>query len=210
MIILDANNSFFFSLLDSLKKWDTALFLKINNDWTNSFLNDVFPWWRDAGTWVPLYLFLAIFIFLNFGWKAWPWVLFVALTATITDQISSGILKDWINRPRPCNDVLLQPYVHLLLNRCPQSGSFTSSHAANHFGSATFFYFTLKPYFKKWSYLFFLWAATISYGQVYVGVHYPLDIIGGAILGFIIGRITVLFFTSKIGLPALINKSQEQ
>ncbi|HRH59325.1 MAG TPA: phosphatase PAP2 family protein, partial [Chitinophagaceae bacterium] len=61
---------------------------------------------------------------------------------------------------------------------------------------------TLKPYFKRWSYLFFFWAATISYGQVYVGIHYPLDIACGAILGSIIGIITAKIFNRYIGLEA--------
>jgi membrane-associated phospholipid phosphatase len=121
----------------------------------------------------------------------------------LTDQFSSGFLKDFINRPRPCNDALLSPYVTLRIPRCPSSGSFTSSHAANHFGQAAFYYFTLKQYFKKWTGLFFVWAATISYGQVYVGVHYPLDILGGAIIGLLFGSGVAGIFNRRIGFPPL-------
>jgi undecaprenyl-diphosphatase len=185
--------------LDKLKLWDTWLFLKINNTWTNSFLDNVFPWWRDAVTWVPLYLFLLVFILLNFRWKAWPWIVTVILTVVITDQ-GSNIIKDLVARPRPCSDDVLAPYVHLLLNRCPGSYSFTSNHAANHFGAAFLLYFTLKPYIKKWAYLFFVWAATIAYGQVYVGVHYPLDIIGGTAFGALAGMFTGFIFNNYIGL----------
>lgn len=207
MIFLDTHaGSFWLQLLNTLKDWDTALFLKINSDWTNPFLDNVFPWWRDLTTWIPLYLFLLVFIFMNFGWKAWTWILFAALTLTITDQISSGILKDWINRPRPCGDEALMAHVRLLLNRCPTSGSFTSSHATNHFGAAFFFWFTLKPWIKKWGYLFFVWAATISYGQVYVGVHYPMDVICGALLGCLIGYISAGVFNRRIGLTVLLSE----
>ncbi len=200
-MLLETTNAGFWAHLNA---WDTWLFMQINRVWTNGFLDQVFPWWRDANTWIPLYLFLLVFIFLNFGWRAWPWVLFVVLTATLTDQVSSQLFKDWFNRPRPCRDPVLMYHVRLLLNRCPSSASFTSSHAANHFGAACFIYFTLKPYLKKWGYLFFVWAATISYGQVYVGVHYPLDILGGAILGSLIGCGTASFFNRRIRLPELV------
>lgn len=177
---------------------DTMLFFKINNYWTCSFLDDVFPWYRDATTWVPLYLFLILLVLYNFGWKSWPWVLGVIITVTITDQISSTLLKNWINRPRPCSDPVIGSYVRLLLNRCPSSGSFTSSHAANHFGVAFFIYFTLRQYLGKWGYLLFFWAATICYGQVYVGVHYPFDILGGAVIGAFIGYQLARIFNKRV------------
>ena len=91
----------------------------------------------------------------------------------------------------------------LLLNHCPGSGSFTSSHAANHFGLAFFIYLTLKPYLKKWGYLFFLWAATVSYAQVYIGVHYPIDVISGALLGSAIGYFTSLQFNKRFILSLI-------
>ncbi len=208
MFLLDGNTASFLSnILSALKQWDTALFFKINTEWTNSFLDSNYPWWREATTWVPLYFFLLFLAFYNFGFKVWPWVLFFILTVVLTDQVSSGILKDWINRPRPCNDEDILYKARLLLGHCPGSGSFTSSHAANHFGAACFLYFSMRPYFKKWGYLFFIWAATISYGQVYVGVHYPLDIICGAILGSGIGIATSSFFNRRIGLPPLLTKT---
>ena len=184
-----------------LNKWDTWLFLKINTRWTTPLLDNIFPVWREANTWIPLYLFLVLLIFFNFGWKAWPYIVFIAVTIAVSDQLSSSLFKDWFNRPRPCRDPFLQDYVRLLLNRCPASGSFTSSHATNHFAAAVFFYHTLKPWFKKYIYLFFFWAATISYGQVYVGVHYPLDIIGGAVLGTIVGYGMSWVYKKYLGLP---------
>ncbi len=190
-------------MLEALSKFDKWLFLKINNGFTNELFDAVMPVYRDQNMWIPLYLFLLLFVLMNFGMKAWPWVLFVALTATITDQVSSSFLKDFVNRTRPCNDENVYPYMRLLLSRCPQSGSFTSSHAANHFGAAMFFYLTLKPYLRKYVYLFFIWAASICYAQVYIGVHYPFDVIGGAALGVIIGSLTGWFYRKWLGLPSL-------
>ncbi|MGN6615841.1 MAG: phosphatase PAP2 family protein [Ilyomonas sp.] len=188
------------TFLHSLDEWDKWLFLKINNDWTNSFFDSVFPWWRDQNAWLPLYLFLLLFLLFNFGWKVWPYIFLVIITVVITDQLSSTLLKNWVNRPRPCNDVLLKYQVRLLTGYCPGSGSFTSSHATNHFGAAFLFFRTLKPYFKNWSYLFFFWAATISYGQIYIGIHYPLDVAGGAILGSFTGILMAWLYKRFIPL----------
>jgi membrane-associated phospholipid phosphatase len=185
---------------------DQLLFIKINTVWTNSFLDTVYPFWRDPYTWAPLYLFLVVFIFQNFGWKSWTWLAFFLLTFAITDQLSSHFIKYWVNRPRPCQDDLMGPYVRELLGRCPGNPSFPSSHATNHFGLAFFLYFTLKPYIKNWGYFFFFWAATISYGQIYVGVHYPSDVLGGAIIGSFVGWLTAFEYNRFIGLPPLLSE----
>lgn len=117
-------------------------------------------------------------------------------------------MKYFFNRVRPCNEPSLADRIHILVNYVPQSPSFTSSHAVNHFALATFFFQTLKPYFGNWAYLLFLWAGTVAYGQVYVGVHYPGDILGGALVGGLIGWFTSLIFNKKIGMPAFIDKSK--
>ena len=186
-----------------LLNWDTQLFYNINTVWTNSFLDHNFPWWRDSTTWYPVYLFLLVFILMNFGWRAWTWILFIAINVTLTDQFSSSVVKHWIARPRPCQDPEMIGYVRMLLNHCSGGLSFPSSHATNHFGAAVFIYCTLKKYLGNWGYLFFLWAASICYAQVYVGVHYPTDVLGGAIIGSIIGYIVALIYNKKIGLPEL-------
>jgi undecaprenyl-diphosphatase len=197
-------------VINSIVKWDTWLFLKINNYWISPVLDNVFPWWREANTWIPLYLFLFLFVLMNFGWRIWPWIVLVILTATITDQTSSTFFKEWINRTRPCNDEFLKYQVRLLLNRCPGSGSFTSSHATNHFGAAVLIYLTLKPVIKKWGYLLFIWAITVSYAQVYVGFHYPLDVIGGAVLGSLIGFIMAAIYKKTLGLPPTITQEMKK
>ncbi len=194
-------------MLTTLQNWDRWLFTKINHDWTNGFLDYIFPLGREAITWVPLYIFLLIFILINFGQKAWPWIIGLLVTVSLTDQVSSHIFKPMVNRLRPCHDLLLADDIRLLLNYCSDSRSFTSSHAANHFGLAFFIYYTLKPYFKNWSYLFFVWAAAVSYGQVYIGVHYPTDVICGGILGSIIGYFTSWLFNKRFGFAAIDHSS---
>ncbi|MEP6846438.1 MAG: phosphatase PAP2 family protein [Panacibacter sp.] len=203
MFLLDTTASFWSQLWAGLKIADQWLFIKINSTWTNDFLNSAFPWWRDSNTWVPLYLFLVLFAFINFGWRVWPWIVFFIITVALTDQLSSGLIKNLVQRTRPCNDDDLRLYVKALLGGCSGTYSFPSSHATTHFGMAFYIYYTMKPYFKKWGYLFFFWAATIAYGQVYVGVHYPIDIFGGAILGSLVGLMTSSVFNRRVGLPSL-------
>jgi undecaprenyl-diphosphatase len=82
----------------------------------------------------------------------------------------------------------------------PQSSSFTSSHAANHFAMATYLYSTLKEKQGKWPLVFFFWAFIISYAQVYVGVHYPIDVTCGALIGILIGYLSGKSFNRTYGL----------
>lgn len=210
MILADVSVSFWLQIGESLKRWDQWLFIKINSHWTNNFLDSIFPWWRDSNAWIPLYLFLALFAFFNFGWRIWPWVLFFILTVSLTDQLSSGLIKGLVHRVRPCNDALMQGYVRNLLDYHSRSFSFPSSHATNHFGMACFIFFTMRNYFKEWSWLFFIWAASIAYGQVYAGIHYPFDVLGGAIIGALVGTITASIFNRRIGLPELKTYSEPE
>ena len=190
--------------MQRLLQWDVQLFIKINTEWTTPFLDNVYPWWRDALTWYPLYVFLFVFTLINFGRKAWPWIIALSLNAAITDQLSSTIIKNYVGRLRPCQNPAMAGHIRMLLNHCSGGFSFPSSHATNHFGAAMFLYCTLKQYIGNYAYLFFVWAATISYGQIYVGVHYPVDVVAGTMLGCLVGYITASFFNRKIGLPHLV------
>jgi undecaprenyl-diphosphatase len=172
--------------MQTLIKLDKYLFHLINGQFTDSFLDWILPWLRNPMVWIPLYLFIFLFLLINFK-KQGVWIIvFLILTVSLTDSISSHVFKPFFNRLRPCSDPEMDGMVRLLLNYAPRNGSFTSSHAANHFGIAFFLYQSLKPYFAHKLWPFFLWAFFISYAQVYVGVHYPMDIIGGAILGCLV------------------------
>lgn len=122
------------------------------------------------------------------------------MTLTLTDQVSSSIIKNLVQRPRPCRDEFLMSHVRLLLANCSGGYSFTSSHSTNHFGFAMFVFLTMQPIMKEWRYIFLAWAATVAYGQVYVGVHYPFDVLCGGLLGSLIGYFTGTVFNRKIGL----------
>jgi membrane-associated phospholipid phosphatase len=194
-----AKLSFFEQLWRTIVSADQWLFIYINRVWTNSFLDTLFPIYRESYTWIPLYFFLLLLVLTNFKWKALPWIFFFILTVALSDQISSAFVKDFFGRLRPCGDPNFSQYVRLLLSRCPLSGSFTSSHASNHFAMTMFMVITLKPYLYKWKWVLWFWAASIAYGQVYIGVHYPLDVIGGALLGCLLGYITAKIFLRRVG-----------
>ena len=179
-----------------LDKW---LFLKINRQGANSFFDWIMPFLRIPAIWIPLYLFLLVFVIINFKKKAIPWLLLIASTAAITDFISSHLIKSWVGRLRPCNDPDMIPNIRMLADYCGQNGSFTSSHAANHFGMAMFLFITMRPVCGNWCWLFFIWATLICYAQVYVGVHFPFDVIGGAIFGSAIGYFSARLFIKKFG-----------
>jgi undecaprenyl-diphosphatase len=194
MILLEGN-SFFQKLLHA----DYWLMLKINRDWQSGTLDYITVFIREASFWVPVYVFLFLFITLNFGRKGWWWALALIGLIALADSLSSHLIKELLYRPRPCRDEVMAHKIRLLAKTCGMNGSFTSSHATNHFAIATFLYLTLKNSSPFWA-LGFIWAGLISYAQVYVGVHYPLDVIGGAILGSTLGYFTASLFNHQIGL----------
>ena len=191
------------SLRDEIKNVDYKIFSKINGEWHNSFFDTVLPFLRQSYLWIPLYFFLAIFAPLNFKKHGWYWSAFFLLTAILSDYISSTIVKGAFLRLRPCQDPAIMENVRLLVNYCPGNSSFTSSHAVNHFAAAMFIFTTFKEAITKWWALLFVWAFIISYTQIYVGVHFPGDVIGGAVLGLVIGFVTAKVFNKYIGLGNL-------
>lgn len=192
-------------MLESILKQDLRLFFHINGQWHNAVLDVILPFVREPYVWAPLYLFLGLFVTINYGWKGFFWILFFLLCFALADQ-SSLYMKQAFGRLRPCRDPIVSHYARVLVSYCPMSGSFTSNHAANHFALATFCFLTLKSAFGRYTWLFFLWAALIGYAQIYVGVHYPLDVAGGGLLGALIGLLSGSFFQRRIRLePEVIS-----
>lgn len=177
---------------------DKKIFLLINKSTANSVCDGIMPLMRNSQTWIPLYILIIIFAAIKLKHKIWWWLLFAVATVLITDQVSSHIFKPFFARSRPCSDLNFLQQVRLLLPHCSSGYSFTSSHACNHFGIAFFIAATLKSYLGKWKFLFFVWATIIAYAQVYVGVHYPIDVLCGAILGCLLAKATVHFHKKMV------------
>lgn len=186
-------------MINSILKGDFRLFYHINGIWHTGFFDAVLPFVRNPYLWAPLYLFLLLFMILNFNIKGLWWCLFFLATFGITDFVSSHLIKFWIQRLRPCNDPVVAHFTRLLAP-CGSGFSFPSSHAANHFGLAMFMFFTLRKRFGNWVSIVFAWAFLISYSQIYVGLHFPVDVACGAFLGILAGWITSRVFNTRIGL----------
>lgn len=174
---------------DLLIYWDFTSWFYMNTQWVNDFFDVLMPFIRNQWTWAPLYLFLIIFMPMNYGRKGWMWCIFFLLTFAIGDYVSASIIKPHYIRMRPCNNPYIKDIVHLLVP-CGSGYSFPSSHATNHFALAIFSGRTLGRHFKWVWAVALLWAFSVAYAQVYVGVHFPGDVLVGAILGIVAGLLT--------------------
>ncbi len=183
----------FIYMFDQLIAFDQEVFLAINQGLSNAFFDWLMPVLRNPYTWAPLYLFIIVFCIKNYGKKGVLIVFFVLITFGISDSLSSSVVKKSVQRIRPCNDIEFREEVNIRV-RCGSGYSFTSSHATNHFAIAVFL---VMVFYRRWKHVLWLgllWAGAISIAQVYVGVHYPLDIICGALLGSMIGYVMGLTF----------------
>jgi undecaprenyl-diphosphatase len=166
---------------------DTAAFEFINGTLSNRLFDAVLPWFREKLFWAPLYLFILVFIWYNFPRWFWPLLFGAVLVVALSDSISSRLIKMEVQRIRPCNDPAMAGRVRLRVEGCGAGYSFTSSHASNHFGVAVFLIGALGRV-RRWVRPALLaWAGGVALAQVYVGVHYPLDVVAGGLLGAAIG-----------------------
>ncbi len=168
--------------LQKILEADTELFLFLNS-FHNNFWDTIMLMVTRKETWVPFYLVILFFIFRNYKSKWLLAVIFLILTIVLSDQLSV-LLKETIQRFRPVHNPEIEHLVHNVLRKGGLYG-FVSSHAANGFA---FFVFTSRLFRNRgyWVLLLF-WALLISYSRLYSGVHYPLDLAGGALLGWLIG-----------------------
>ncbi len=165
-------------MISLLSSWDITLFRLINGQGPNYFLDWFMPFMTDLKNFRYVLPVLVVWVLVREKKAGIVFLVFIGLTLAITDPFSSRLLKDWLGRVRPCH-VLEEVR---LLTDCNTSYSFPSSHAVNIFAAAFF----LSQPLKKLSPLFFGIAGIIGYSRVYIGIHYPLDVIGGAAIGLLI------------------------
>lgn len=173
-------------MLEQIIQFDQELFLLINRGLSNPVFDWLLPILRNPYTWSPLYLFLIIFFIKHYGKTGLLIVACTLITFGISDATSSHLIKKTVKRVRPCNDVVFKSEVTLRA-RCGSGFSFTSSHATNHFAMAMFWIVLFRRKWRHALWLCLVWAISISVSQIYVGVHYPLDILSGGLLGILIG-----------------------
>jgi len=165
-------------MISVLSSWDITLFRLINGQGHNYFLDWFMPFMTDLKNFWYVLPVLVVWVLVREKKAGIVFLVFIGLTLAITDPFSSRLLKDWVGRVRPCH-VLEEVR---LLTDCNTSYSFPSSHAVNIFAAAFF----LSQPLKKLSPLFFGIAGIVGYSRIYIGIHYPLDVIGGAAIGLLI------------------------
>lgn len=135
--------------------------------------------------WAPLYLAILIYLGIKYKKKFLIIIPFIIIAVTLADQFSVQLFKNVFHRLRPCHDPALTGMIHLVNGECGGLYGFVSSHASNSFNVALLSLMFIK---KRWfTIIIILWASVIGYSRIYLGVHYPGDVICGAILGALIG-----------------------
>jgi len=176
-------------MIETLDRWDKELMLYLNYD-GGAFQDAVWYFLSGKFTWIPLYALLLWLLYRHcakpkFDWK--PFTMLLVLTALVvllSDQIASGVFKNWICRPRPSQpDSGISEWIHIVNGYRGGHYGFVSSHASNTIGIALWFSLLLR---KRWlSWLLALWVMLNCYSRIYLGVHYPGDILGGLLVGIL-------------------------
>ncbi|KPM50004.1 phosphatase PAP2 family protein [Jiulongibacter sediminis] len=183
--------------MESLGHIDLELF-RILNGLHSPFFDTLMSWITARLTWVPLYLFIIFYLIKSFGWKqGGVYILYLIAVVSLADHVTSGWMKPAFERLRPCQNQSLSDWIHVV-GGCGGKYGFASSHAANSFALACGLCMILTS--KKWLWwAMFIWAIIVSYSRIYVGVHYPGDVIAGAFIGIFISLLlNYLLTTTKL------------
>lgn len=180
-------------MIDWLYQTDINLFLKIHRGLSNDFFDFLLPLLRNRFFWSPLYVFFIVFCIKQYKKDGYYVIGGTLLTFAIGDLTASRLIKNAVQRIRPCNDPLLADEIITRVT-CGSGFSFPSAHATNHFAIAIFVILVFYKHWKPVLPIGLLWAASISFSQVYVGVHYPIDVTVGALLGTCIGLLVYQLF----------------
>ena len=187
------------NIIDTLKLWDSTLFLFINGMHAPFFDGIMFAI-SYKFTWVPLYIAVLYMVIKHWKRESIWIILALIFCIVIADQVSSGFIKHLVERLRPSHASHLTGLVHLVNGYSGGLYGFVSSHAANSFGFALLSSLIFRQ--KNYSILLFVWAVLTAYSRVYLGVHYPLDIVGGIIVGVLAALLC--FATIKKLRPSLL------
>lgn len=176
--------------MESLLQLDRELFQFLNGI-HSPFWDVVMYWISNKFFWIPLYALLIFLIVKNYRKKSWL-ILLVTIVMIVASDQGSNLFKKTVKRSRPCRtEAQLNPTARTLNNyHCGKYGFF-SAHASNSFALAIFISFLLAPFYKHIIYYLLPWAIVNAYSRIYLGVHYPLDIICGAIFGIILANLAI-------------------
>ncbi len=181
-------------MIETIRYAEYEWFLWLNS-FHSPFWDTIMYWATHRFTWIPLYIYLIYYTLVVIRRNAWYKLFFIVASVGLSDRITSGLMKPYFMRFRPCHDPTIQHLVHVV-GGCGGQYGFASSHAANSFALAMAFTLIAGKE-TRWKYFLFLWAILVSYSRIYVGVHYPTDLTVGAIVGILVTLI-IYFITIKI------------
>ena len=189
--------------MNELQQLDHDVYLFLNNlgseTWDPFWLFITNKWYS-----IPLYLFLLILIYKKFGLKGTLYTLVtVALLITATDQLAN-VFKHGFERPRPCRQEGVMEQARFIAVRCGSFGYF-SAHAASSMGLALFVGFLLKSRHKWLLPVLLIWAIMVGYSRIYIGVHYPGDVLTGMLIGGVIGLI--MLYLHRFGYAKIFKEN---
>lgn len=168
--------------METILEIDKNIFIFLNG-FHLPFLDSIMLGITHRLTWIPLYVYLIYILYVNKTKKPF-WLSFFTLVfaAGLSDFLTSGLMKPYFMRLRPCHEPELLSIIHQI-GACGGKYGFASSHAANTFALSFSFFFLNRNTNPKMSYMLIFWAIIVSYSRIYIGVHYPLDIAVGAMVG---------------------------
>jgi undecaprenyl-diphosphatase len=169
-----------------LNQLDTELFLLINGLHADR-LDSLMVFFSSKWAGIPLYALMLILLMIQYEKRSWRYIIAALVLVAITDLVSVHLFKEVFHRLRPCHEPALAGMVRLVTGKCGGSYGFVSSHAVNYFGLATFSCLVFRKRYRWFGVVFFLFAAIACYSRVYLGVHYPGDVVTGAIIGMLAG-----------------------
>lgn len=170
-------------MLEHIEHIDQQLFLYLNS-LHYSYLDHMMYALSGKLIWVPLYLAILIYLGIRDGKKFWIFLLFIMLSVLLADQ-GSGIIKNLVHRLRPCHEPVLEGLVYTVNGQCGGQYGFVSSHAANAFNVALISLLAIR---KRWyTIAIIIWALIVGYTRIYLGVHYPGDVVCGSLYGTFTG-----------------------
>jgi undecaprenyl-diphosphatase len=177
-------------MLEKILSLDTELFVYLNGLGSETY-DGFWLMITKQYNWIPLFLFLLYLIYSKLGTKQTLYLLlFVAILLVFTDQ-TANLFKNGVQRVRPCNNTEINSFIRIVQSR--NSFSFFSGHATSSMAVATFLYLIFKRNFKYF-WLLFLWPLIFAYSRIYLGLHYPLDIVSGYLCGAIFAFLMFKFY----------------
>ena len=178
--------------MDQIREWDKQLLIFLNSyhaDWLDPVMYQFTKTWF----WLPFYIFLIFLIIKNYKKESWVILVVIAIMITMSNEITSSIMKPYFARLRPSHDPSLEGIIHLVNGEQGGLYGFASSHASNTFATAMFLWLLFRKRYS-WIPLLFLWAVVMTYTRIYLGFHYPGDILVGGAIGIFIAWLNFQFY----------------